>query len=148
MMHSNISSSRISLLFSWDFTSDSWRKSNLQAFEHLDVLRKGGLPWVWPPHSNSDHQEYHVFSGGSHATTGKGPPPRFTVKHPPQKISKNSVGHPTNFTKIIGSSQQFSQRGAPSKGTVFTVFRIERLIDSQQKILPKTRPIFCTGFLI
>ena len=22
------------------------------------------IPWVWPPHSNSDHEGYHVFAGG------------------------------------------------------------------------------------
>ena len=23
------------------------------------------IPWVWPPHSNSDHQDYYIFSRGS-----------------------------------------------------------------------------------
>ena len=36
------------------------------------------IRWVWPPHSNSDHQRYHVFSRGSQ------PKPSFaTVTHSP-----------------------------------------------------------------
>ena len=23
------------------------------------------MPWMWPPHSNSDHQDYYIFSRGS-----------------------------------------------------------------------------------
>ena len=25
-------------------------------------IRKPDIPWIWPPHSNSDHQDYHIFN--------------------------------------------------------------------------------------
>ena len=25
-------------------------------------LQKEDISWVWPPHSNSDHQDYYIFS--------------------------------------------------------------------------------------
>ena len=49
----------------------SQRKSSL--FE-MEFQRASGHPhshelmdaiWVWPPHSNSDHQDYYIFSRGS-----------------------------------------------------------------------------------
>ena len=35
------------------------------------------MPWMWPPHSNSDYQDYYIFSRGSQ------PKPSFpTVRGP------------------------------------------------------------------
>ena len=31
----------------------------------FSLQKNGGIYWVWPPHSNSDHQDYYIFSRGS-----------------------------------------------------------------------------------
>ena len=28
----------------------------------ITEVKYGSIDWVWPPHSNSDHQEYYIFN--------------------------------------------------------------------------------------
>ena len=56
------------------------------------------LPWgPWPPHSNSDHQEYYIFRIGDPykpsftTVTVRGPYPTFTL----QKTNMTIAGKPT-----------------------------------------------------
>ena len=51
----------------------------------MGVDRPLHICWMWPPHSNSDHQDYHIFNRGSRkkpsftTVTVRGPYPRYMV---------------------------------------------------------------------